>query len=338
VLGVDVCRLSNFAGRGGRAPTDVGGRSERNNRLAAAAVSVRRSLVNVADDQQAGSAADVAPATSSAHDVVVNEVRLRVEEEGSGAEPVVFSHGMLRDRRMFDAQVAALRDRYRCVRYDHRGQGESESPRAAIIPMETVYDDAVALIEALGLAPCHWVGLSMGGMVGMRLAARRPDLLRSVVLLETTAERDGLIVAIQGYLSLAVRKVLGPRLAVKVLLEPTMRLFYGSTFRRDPDRRNDYLAERADMARKLQTTSPAVICGVLRRPPVVDELQAITLPTIVIVGDEDTPIPPEKAKRLADAIPHAGFEVVAGAGHTSSVEQPSALTALIAGFLDRLPR
>jgi 3-oxoadipate enol-lactonase len=292
--------------------------------------------VNVADNQQAGSTA--APATSSVHDVVVNGVRLRVEQEGAGAETVVFSHGMLRDRRMFDAQVAALRDRYRCVRYDHRGQGDSESPRAAIIPMETVYDDAVALIEALGLSPCHWVGLSMGGMVGMRLAARRPDLLRSVTLLETTAERDSLRDRIQGYLSLAVRTVLGPRLAVKIVLEPTMRLFYGSTFRNDPTRRSDYLAERADMARKLQTTSSAVIRGVLRRPPVVDELHAIPLPTMVIVGDEDAPIPPEKAKRLADAIPQAGFEVVAGAGHSSSVEQPSALTALIAGFLDGLPR
>ena len=107
-------------------------------------------------------------------DVVVNGVRLHVEEEGSGPEVIVFSHGMLRTSRMFDAQVAALRDRYRCIRYDHRGQGSSESTREAVIDLETVYDDAVALIEALGVAPCHWVGLSMGGWWGCawRLAAR----------------------------------------------------------------------------------------------------------------------------------------------------------------------
>jgi 3-oxoadipate enol-lactonase len=67
-------------------------------------------------------------------------------------------------------------------------------------------------------------------------------------------------------------------------------------------------------------------------------LNAIKVPASVIVGDEDAPIPPEKAKRLADAIAQADFEIVAGAGHTSTVEQPSAVTALIAGFLDRLPR
>ena len=276
--------------------------------------------------------------TRSMRDVVVNGVRLRVEEEGSGAEPVVFSHGMMRDRRMFDAQVAALRDRYRCIRYDHRGQGESESPRQAIIGLEDVYNDAVGLIEALGVAPCHWVGLSMGGMVGMRLAARRPDLLRSAALLEATAERDSAAVWLQGRLSLAIRKLLGPRLAAKVVLEPTMRRFYGPTFRGDPTRRHDYLAERADMAGKLKTVSPAVIWGVLKRPPVVDELGGIRIPTLVIVGDEDAAIPPEKARRLATAIPQARFEIVRGAGHTSSVEQPSEVAGLLAHFLDGLPR
>ncbi len=276
--------------------------------------------------------------TRSIRDVVVNGVRLRVEEEGSGAEPVVFSHGMMRARRMFDAQVAALRDRYRCIRYDHRGQGESESPRQAIIGLEDVYHDAVALIEALGLAPCHWVGLSMGGMVGIRLAARRPDLLRSAALLEATAERDSAAVWLQGRLSLAIRKLLGPRLAAKVVLEPTMRRFYGPTFRGDPTRRPDYLAERADMAGKLKSVSPAVIWGVLKRPPVVGELGGIRIPTLVIVGDEDAAIAPEKAKRLATAIPQAGFEIVHGAGHTSSVEQPSEVARLLAHFLDGLPR
>src|SRR5512135_2195137 len=104
--------------------------------------------------------------SADVHDLVVNGVRLRVEEEGSGQEPIVFSHGMLRDRRMFDAQVAILRDRYGCIRYDHRGQGETECPRDPVIELETVYDDAVGLLEALDAGPCHWVGLSMGGMVG----------------------------------------------------------------------------------------------------------------------------------------------------------------------------
>lgn len=275
----------------------------------------------------------------SVRDVVVNGVRLRVEEEGSGRESVVFSHSLVADRRMFDAQVAALRDRYRCIRYDHRGHGESELPRETIVGVETVYDDAVALIEALDLAPCHWVGLSLGGLVGMRLAARRPDLLRSAVLLETPpAERERAVNRLQAGLSLAVLKVLGPRLAARVVLEPTMRRFYGSTFRRDPTRRNDYLAERADMARKIQITSPAVVWGVVNRASMPDQLSGIRIPTLVIVGDEDAAIPPDRAKRVASAIPQARFEIVHGAGHASTVDQPATVSALIADFLDGLPR
>lgn len=287
-------------------------------------------------EEQSSSAAGMPGSTATARDVVVNGVRLRVEEEGHGAETIVFSHGMLRSRRMFDAQVAALRDRYRCVRYDHRGQGASESPRDRVIDLETVYADAVALIEALDVAPCHWVGLSMGGMVGMRLAARRPDLLRSVVLLETTAERDRTAAAIQGKLSMATLRVLGPALAARVLLTPTMRLFYGSTFRHDPARRTEYLNERKSMREAARITSPAVERGILGRRPVAHELAAIHLPTLVIVGEEDAPCPPATARRLADAIAGARLEIVAGAGHTSTVEQPEAVTTLIEDFLGRL--
>jgi 3-oxoadipate enol-lactonase len=284
--------------------------------------------------------AEVAPSpTRSARDVVVNGVRLRVEEEGVGREPVVFAHALLRDRRMFDPQVAALRDRYRCIRYDHRGQGESELTRERTISLETVYADAVALIEELGIARCHWVGVSLGGLVGLRLAVRRPDLLRSAVLLETTAEREGAVNMFQARLSLAVRRLLGPRLAGRVVLDPTMRRFYGSTFRHDPRRHDDYLAERADMARKVRTVSPAVIWGTMKRASVLnDELGRIEIPILVVLGDEDVAVSRAKAERLASAIPGARFEIVGGAGHACTVEQPSAVSALIADFLDGLPR
>src|SRR6185369_4898317 len=88
--------------------------------------------------------------------------------------------------RMFDAQVAALESRFRCISFDHRGQGQSEVTETGYT-MDELTADALALIQALGAAPCHFVGLSMGGFVGMRLAARYPALIRSLSLLETSA-------------------------------------------------------------------------------------------------------------------------------------------------------
>ena len=107
--------------------------------------------------------------------------RIYYVDEGSGPDTIVFSHGLLWSGEMFRPQIDALKDRFRCVAFDHRGQGQSPVARSGY-DMDTLTADAAALIEGVGAAPCHFVGLSMGGFVGMRLAARRPELLRSLLI------------------------------------------------------------------------------------------------------------------------------------------------------------
>src|SRR5262249_18189655 len=117
----------------------------------------------------------VAPGIGYSGAVYVNGTELWVEDTGSphaGADTIVFSHPLLFPTGLFAPQIAALGGRYRCVAYDHRGQGKSAPSRLRCISMELLYQDAVALIEALGAGPVHFVGLSMGGFVGMRVAAR----------------------------------------------------------------------------------------------------------------------------------------------------------------------
>src|SRR5687767_2024240 len=98
--------------------------------------------------------------------MTINGVSLYYEEQGAGPEAIVFAHGCLLNCRMFDGQVAALKERYRCIRFDFRGQGQSEVTRSGY-DMDTLTEDAVALIGQLGCAPCHFLGFSMGGFVGM---------------------------------------------------------------------------------------------------------------------------------------------------------------------------
>ena len=120
--------------------------------------------------------------------IEVNGTRLYYVDTGPGTsgETIVFSHGLLWGTELFEPQVAALRDRYRCIAWDHRGQGKSASdPHRHCIGMELVWQDAVALLDALGVKGAHFVGLSMGGFVAMRMAARRPDLVKKLVLIET---------------------------------------------------------------------------------------------------------------------------------------------------------
>jgi len=95
--------------------------------------------------------------------ITVNGVTLHYEEKGSGLETIVFSHSYLLDNTHFAPQIEALGDRYRCIAYDHRGHGQSQAPKDGY-DMENLYNDAVALIEALNCAPCHFVGLSTGDL------------------------------------------------------------------------------------------------------------------------------------------------------------------------------
>lgn len=252
----------------------------------------------------------------------VNGVGLHVEDSGGDGAPIVFSHGLLFSTRMFDAQVAALRDRYRCVAYDHRGQGQSEVPSLRSMAIEDCYRDAVALIETLGLAPCHFVGLSMGGFVGMRIAARRPELLRTLALLDTSADAEPAENVPRYRLLNAVARLLGPwAVAGKV-----MPIVFSRTFLADGARE----AERAEWKRRIGANRRSVwraVNGVIERGAIYDELKSIRAPTLVVVGDEDVATAPPKAERIAGAVAGARLVRVPAAGHSSPIEQPAAITA-----------
>src|SRR5262245_44696231 len=117
----------------------------------------------------------------------VNGTSLYYEDTGPGStgETIVFAHGLLWGVELFEPQLAALRDRYRCIAWDHRGQGRRAVDPRHSIGRELLWQDAVELLDALKVTSAHFVGLSMGGFVALRVAARRPDLVRKLILLET---------------------------------------------------------------------------------------------------------------------------------------------------------
>jgi 3-oxoadipate enol-lactonase len=244
------------------------------------------------------------------------------------APTIVFGHGLLFSGWLFHRQIAALKDRYRCVTIDWRGQGDTPAA-AGGYDMDTLSTDAIGLIEHLGTAPVHYVGLSMGGFVGQRIAARRGELLRSLTLLDTSpdpeepksARQDKLLAAI--YLLTGVRPIAGQ---VKALM-------FGPTFRNDPAGApviDEFIRRVARCKRR--GISKAVL-GVANRAPIYDEIDRISVPTLVIVGADDVPTPVAKARRIAERVPGARLEVVPDAGHSSPLEQPEAITKLIEEFL-----
>ncbi len=255
----------------------------------------------------------------------VNGTELYYEERGSGPETIVFSHGLLMSGRMFDAQVEALSRRYRCITYDHRGQARSAVTKTGY-DMDTLTDDAVALIEALGAAPCHFVGLSMGGFVGMRLAIRHPHLLRSLVLMETSADPE---VNVRAYRKLAF---IGRWFGFRAVVTPLMGIMFGRSFLDDPAQEEARQYWRKHLLSLNRRGTVRAAHGVIDREGVYSQLGSINLPTLVMVGDEDVATVPAKAERIHAAIEGSTLSVIPGAGHSSSIEKPALVTAALEKF------
>jgi pimeloyl-ACP methyl ester carboxylesterase len=257
----------------------------------------------------------------------VNGVELHVEDSGGSGPPIVFSHGLLWSTRMWRFQVAALREKFRCIAYDHRGQGRSEIT-ASGYDMDTLTDDAAALIEKLGVGPVHFVGLSMGGFVGMRLAARRPELVKTLALIETANDTEPWH-NVPKYKAMAL---LSSVVGLKPFAPTVMKIMFAIPFQTDPKRQELRNTMKLEMLENRPVGLRRAVDGVIFRKPFTEGAK-IKAPTTVISGELDSAVTPDRSRRLCDSIPGARFVSIPLAGHTSSIEEPAAVTAaLLAHF------
>ena len=234
---------------------------------------------------------------------------------------------------MYEAQRAELSRDFRCVAFDHRGQGQSQVTDTGY-DMDELWLDAVGVIEKLGRGPVHWVGLSMGGFLGMRLAARRPELIKSLSLLNTAADPEPL----RNRPKYVVLGGLARLLGFKPFVGEAMKSMFGKPFITDPAR----AAEREEMKRRLcsNDVKGAIrsLMGVVTRKPVETELPKIGCPTLVLLGEYDAAIVPARSRKMASLIKGAQVVEIPNAGHSSTIKEPAAVTAALTKFLGGLGR
>jgi 3-oxoadipate enol-lactonase len=260
----------------------------------------------------------------------VNGFRMTFEVEGpDAAPPVLLHHPLATDLTVWDELTAALRPRYRVVRFDARGHGASEATKAPY-DFAMLSADVVGLMDHLGLPRMHFLGLSMGGFVGQHLGVDHPQRCASLILCSTTSrmppearpvwEERARIAREQGMAS---------------EIEPALsRWLTASTLRTKP-------ALVARMRRYVEMTPVegyAGWCLAIRDLDVTGRLRTIKLPTRVIVGAEDPATPPAAAKVIHGAIAGSDLVEVPGVSHQLMLEDPATFNRHVLQFLDRQPR
>lgn len=259
--------------------------------------------------------------------VEANGVKIYYQETGSGEETLVFSHGLLWSHHMFRAQVEYFKSKYRIIAYDHRGQGQSEYRTP--FDMDTLADDAAALIKTLCDGPVHFAGLSMGGFIGMRLGARYPELIKSLILLETSANAE----PVENHPKYKTLNGLVKWFGVlPIVANQVMPIMFAQSWLANPANKEEANYWKSQL-RKNGKGVTAAVEGVIHRKGVEDELSKISCPTLIIVGDEDVATKPEKAKFIQMGIRNSKLHVIIGAGHSSCIEKPKEVNRLIEEWL-----
>lgn len=257
----------------------------------------------------------------------VNGVDIFYTDQGNGEETIVFSHGLLWSHKMFRDQIEFLQSRFRVIAYDHRGQGQSEV--TGPFDMDTLSVDAAELIKQLCDGPVHFAGLSMGGFIGLRLASRFPQLIKSLILMETSANSEP-VENLPKYKTLnGIVKWFG---IMPIVSSKVMKIMFAESWLNNSlnSEKIDYW--KSELKSNKRTISGAVE-GVIYRKGVENELGGITCPTMIIVGDEDVATTPVKAKFIQMGIPKSKLHRIPGAGHSSCIEKPKEINRLIGDWL-----
>lgn len=252
----------------------------------------------------------------------VNRVELNYLIEGPEGAPVIaFSNSLGTTMAMWEEAARALAGEFRCLRYDTRGHGGSEVPGAGF-EVEDLALDVAALLDGLGIAQAHIVGLSLGGMTGQVLAVMRPDLVDRLVLVATSAHMPPANLWTERAAMVRSRGMAA--IADNVIARWFTPAEKGSAGAQ---------ATRRILVEEVPQEGYALCCEAISRMDLRERIGAIRAPTLVVAGAEDPATPVAMAEEIRARIPGAELAVVADAAHLISVERPEALTALIASFL-----
>ena len=240
---------------------------------------------------------------------------------------VLMSNSLMSNYSMWDWTVPALSDKYRVLRYDTRGHGKS-GVTPSPYTMAQLADDAIALLNALNIKKVHFVGLSMGGMIGQQLGARYGDRLHSLSLCDTACE-------------MSPRSLWDDRIAtarekgIPGMVDATLQRWFTASFAQLSPKDIDTVR-----AMILGTSLEGYIgCGsAIRDMSQATMLLKIKTPTLVLTGRHDPATTVEQATVIHRLVQRSRMLVIEDAAHLSNIEQPGRFNRVVRGFIDQVDK
>jgi 3-oxoadipate enol-lactonase len=251
----------------------------------------------------------------------VNGTEINYELHGKqGSSWLILSHSLACSVRMWDPQVAALKDRYCILNYDMRGHGKSAAPQGPYT-LDMLADDVLGLMKELGIKRATYMGLSIGGMIGQTLALKRPELFDKMVLADTSHAQPPEAIK-QWEERIRVAQTQG----MKALVPSTMERWFTPSFRESPPAKK--------IAKLIEDTPVAgyIGCGqAIMKLNTTARLKDIKLPVLAIAGEADPSAP--GTRHIGENVPGAKLVMIPKAAHIANIEQPETFNQALRAFL-----
>jgi 3-oxoadipate enol-lactonase len=239
---------------------------------------------------------------------------------------VTLSHSLATDLSMWDPQVPVLKSGYRVLRYDTRGHGGTDATEGSYT-LDQLAEDVKALLQALGISKTHFMGISMGGMIGQTFALKYPGILRSLVLCDTSSRIPEEALPIW-----EERIGLAQKQGMHSLVEPTMERWFTASFRKKPF---PVLNKIRAMIRATPLKGYVGCSRAIMRLNLTERLGEIALPTLIVVGEDDPGTPVSASQAIHEQIKGSELVILKSAAHLSNIEQQDAFNTAVLDFLKR---
>jgi 3-oxoadipate enol-lactonase len=260
--------------------------------------------------------------------IVVNGNEINYDIQGPQEAPVILlSHALATNLNMWESQTKVLSRTFRVLRYDTLGHGATATPPGPVT-LDQLAGQAGGLLDALGIAHAHFLGISMGGMIGQTLALARPKLLTSLTLCNSSSRMPA-----EAQPLWKERIKIAESEGMEPLVEPTIGRWFTPPFRQAQPQVIDRVRGW------IRATPPAgytACCHAIAALDLIERIPAIKLPTLVIAAEEDPGTPATMSRSINERIAGSELVMIPAASHLANLEQADIFNRTLSSFLDRI--